>query len=637
MGRYRIAASEWIDGDEDSDNISQNDNSIVVSHHRTRSTPEDDKRRTGPLRPRQHPNFFYNDHYYLHMISEDGTVTFALHPSEFNEVIDSRSGRRRNRSAWRWHIGSTLMVVIAYFCYYSNHLPPAPPPSVVFFLSRNGTQVPPTWGEFLHDHTWQWLDSTLALGVQAPYAIAKYWAMMVLIDLQLSFHRWSLRVRNPRIKLFGQYGLLSTSPSTSRPPIFCQWHVPLPQDDMGAWITMVRESNASIVGQEIAVDWLANSIYSWQHRKRTVTTPERTSNREDSVTAGPLVVLATGYEHTGKRTLAYRIMTSAWRTGSGCHSHPEEQILHVKGRDWVLQDFERGEDSYPSTQRMCRRRYHQLISVIESHVYRSQSRTLDDTMMILISNVEEMEPCILVQFLKNLQRKDFHLNAISRILDDDPDEAPASGAPSSLHELCRNSIIYLTSNTLGLSSLARFLRQGDRNRSLGLAVDLRDAVQRELPDPALVPVVHAIVPFLPFTPHSLGELFRHRLKEYWNIYRATPIQLLITEAAVAALLNDDVVEYVEVGRPSETIKLVVDGAQALPEHPFLNHWYTQLHQVMELLPPEPQRTASLVLDCDHSMLSSMLLDRGVWQLCDGRDGSEGEDYENCVVLRRVRM
>jgi hypothetical protein len=623
MGRYRIAASEWTDGDDEYDSNSLEGGSSIVTHHRPQFSLENDRRHAFPSSPRQHLNSIENDSYYVYKSSADGSVTF-VRPSEFDTWIDSSAHQRRNRGTWRWYIGSTLMAVVAYLCYYTNHLPPAPPPSAVFFLSRNGTQIPPTWSEFVHGHTWQWLDSTLALCVQTPYAILRYWTMNVVVDMQMSYQRWMLLAQRH------EFTWATMSSTVSHQPISCQWHIPLPQDDQGAWITTSREGNDSIVGQKIAVEWLANSIYSWEQKKRTGATLE----------VDPLVVLATGYEHTGKRTLAYRVMTSTWRKGRGCHADPKEQILHLKGRDWVLQDYERDEQS--STQRTCRRRYHQLISVIESHIHRRQSRTSDDTMMILITNIEEMDPCILAQFLKYLLRSDVHLNPISRRLEDEnPDEIPVSDAASKLHELCRNSIIYLTSNTLGLSALARCLRQGNRDYNpLGLAADLRDAVQRELPDPSLVPVLSSILPFLPFTPESLAQLFRHRLQDYWttHIQLATPIQLVLTDAAVAALLNDNVVEYVEVGRPSETLKLVVDGAQAIPDHPFLNHWYTQLHQVVELLPPEPQPTATLVLDFDPStVLPGMMMDRGVWQLCDGGNESKRHGFENCIVLRRARM
>ena len=582
MGRYRITATEWNDEDNDLRH------GFVAETDDPQYTVREDQGCCRPLSlTRKQPPFLQDNRYYRN--TEDGAVTFVIDPSVWG--IETRSIRRNRHRWWRWYMLSTLMAFLAYLCY---HKPPAPPPSALF------SSHIPSWPEFVRGHTGQWLDSTRALLLQTPYALVQYWTRNLLFDLQCFYQRGMVQYASFVVPIISRRSL-------------CQWHVPLHE---GAGITSnVWDKNHSIlVGQDLAVEWLVNAGYTWQQQQRAGTSDSST---------GPLVVLATGYEHTGKRTLAHRMM-SRWRTGSRCHGNFEALLLHLPGRDWVLPEYQRDEAS------QCRRRYQQLIAVIESHIYRMHSRTRDDTFMILITNIEQMEPCILGLFLKNLQnKKDFYLPTHS--IEDDEDREEISVTESNVYKLCQNAVIYLTSDTIGVPSIARFLRQGGENRTVRLAADLRDAIHKEWPD--ATSVIDSILPFLPLTPDTLGQLLQRRLQEYWNTHwqKRFNITLSITDAAVAALLNDNVVEYIELG---PRLKLVVEGAAAIPEHPFLNHWYTQLLQVAEGLSLES--SGVLVLDYDDRTTTLLYqLHRGVWKLCE--EERNATVYLNCTVLSHVRI
>ena len=78
----------------------------------------------------------------------------------------------------------------------------------------------------------------------------------------------------------------------------CQWIVP-PQLDASIYHDARRHLNSLVlVGQDMAVNYLHNTMSTWIQATTTV---------RHYATKPPLFVFATGYKHTGKHTLAHQM------------------------------------------------------------------------------------------------------------------------------------------------------------------------------------------------------------------------------------------------------------------------------------------------------------------------------------------
>ena len=215
--------------------------------------------------------------------------------------------------------------------------------------------------------------------------------------------------------------------------------------------------------------------------------------------------------------------------------------------------------------------------------------------------------------------------------------------------------------------------------------DIRDIVQRELQDDVATKVFNTvtILPFLPFTPKSLGQLLRHRINTYYTTTAnqlmastsdtnlcPTSTPIVVTDRAIHAMIDERNVEYLEwrtkskrsnkntdhdgvpVKTSTTTIKIVVEGANAIHDHnPIMTKLYTQLHQVIELLLQKEERqhlhsSGGKVLFLDYDTTSTITLyDRGMFQLCDSTPiiddattaSSSLTNYHNCKLLRRFQI
>jgi hypothetical protein len=318
--------------------------------------------------------------------------------------------------------------------------------------------------------------------------------------------------------------------------------------------------------------------------------------------------------------------------------------------------------------------------------------------MILVTNIEDMENCVLKQFLLQLHPDKQNSNIVERD-DDDPIHSTSPVVPN-LYQLCQNCIVFLTSDRLGVTSIARHLRLSrgnlthDNNALHLLSTAIRDRIGDELQDPTNTAVqsITTILPFIPFTPITLGQLLRRRMNEYYTtitrslhptLGSTNTSTMYISDPAVTAILNERNVEYIEwrykpvVAQQQQSttsshtattdgvesmdvssslpvqhsMKMVVDGARAIDDHnPIITKLYTQLHQVVLLLSLDQQQNQVLVLDYDTTTSASaallLQLDRGIWKLCDwiyhnGTDANmvkeEGPIYRNCSIIRRFRI
>jgi hypothetical protein len=348
-------------------------------------------------------------------------------------------------------------------------------------------------------------------------------------------------------------------------------------------------------------------MYTWIQQQQSLSSTSSSSggatgsSQPETKQQQPLMVFATGYEHTGKRTLAhhiaytYRTQCDMVATSSSSTSVP--LLLQLNGYDWRLQNYEMDIDDVEVTNRYRRRLYRKLVHVIESHYYNLQRRFMNHQPtavegsalpnMILITNIEDMDSILLLQLLSLLkpQQRDAldsmyqHIEIRDDTHDDDStnhnDNGKIFGGLSTdikLQQLCQNSIIYMTSNQYGVSVIARHWRQrGQINAStaatttttieptITLTSDIRDIVQRELNDNTLqLFKTIVILPFVPFTPVSLEQLLRHRITTYYTtmIRQMTvpsitgtdishPSTLIITDTAIQEIIHERNVEYIE--------------------------------------------------------------------------------------------
>ena len=518
-----------------------------------------------------------------------------------------------------------------------------------------------SWNEYIHEHTYQLLHSLIALGIQTPYYIITNAFHSLMVDVQDYFHRqrpfqWTITtsiqqfittvVPHSILRIHNNHTTSQDTPLLHH----CQWIVP-PQLDTSPYHD--ERYHHSLVGQDMAVNYLRNAMSTWIQATTTV--------MRQLDTKPPLLVFATGYEHTGKHTLAQQ-MASTYRIDP-THCDTSLFLLQIQGHDWTLENYEM---DYEHTERYRRRLYRKLMQFIESHYYNIKRRYHHDQAssalghgpqppnMILISNIEHMDSVVLLQFLTSLLRPD------------SPDAIDHDDPRPTVRQLCQNSIIYLTSNEYGVSAIARHLRNGGLTTtlspSMALISDIRDMVQGELQEHPTVKIFNTvtILPFLPFTPKSLAQLLRRRITSYVatatrQISASTAASapnhpfssMIVTDRAIQMLTDDRNVEYIkwrtkhsrhsvletstdptteasEVRTSSDTdddnisttIKIVVEGANAIHDQtPIMTKLYTQLHQLLaEILPPQ---YASKVLLLDYDITSTVTLyDRGTLHVCD---------------------
>ena len=471
-----------------------------------------------------------------------------------------------------------------------------------------------SWNEYIHVHTYHLLHSFLALGIQTPYYIFTHALRSFIADVQIFYlqyhhhhhhhhhHPWYIRTILQYYMTTSTMARNDTHQTSSSQLLLCQWNVPPLLNRINHSTndhSNDKKNHTSIViGQDMAMEYVRNAMYTWTQQQQSTATSSTTS----STTKQPLVLFATGYEHTGKHTLAHHIATT-YRTNCDPSMSSSLLLLQIHGHDWKLQQYEIDVDDIENTNRYRRRLYRKLIHVIESHYYNLQQQhqrlhqysyhTTSTTYqnppsppnMILISNMEDMDSVVLLQLLSTLRPPQQNpTDSIYHriIIPNDPNEEDMTdfdttdgnvGNPSTqqhtLRQFCQNTIIYLTSNQYGVSAIARHLRNGGLTTttssftttttipSITLTSDIRDIVQRELQDTTneIFNTV-TILPFVPFTSAALEQLLRHRIDIYYTAtvrqlttgVTATaeyPSTIVVTNRAIQAILDDRNIEYIE--------------------------------------------------------------------------------------------
>ena len=342
----------------------------------------------------------------------------------------------------------------------------------------------------------------LALTIQTPYYILSNVIKSFITDIQILY--WDSYYYRQQYPLFTTIQLYFTSilhsflhlhrnhtnittvtTPTSQQQHLCQWSIPLPLvfDTTESQLQQTHTKNinqhnnnnnssslVTIIGQEMAVDYLRHAMYTWIQQQQQ----QQSANTQETKTKRPLIVFATGYEHTGKRTLA-QYVTSHYRIGASCDT-PSQSTLYLHGYDWKLQNYEIDMEHPEHTARYRRRLYRKLIHVIESHYYNNIQRhrrrhyydyhdatstTTTDSPpnMIIITNIEHMDSVVLLQLLSALQPKtqdtirnfdpnDEHIRIVDH--NDDSNVPIDPSIHDKLRQLCQNSVIYLTSNQYGV-------------------------------------------------------------------------------------------------------------------------------------------------------------------------------------------
>jgi hypothetical protein len=620
----------------------------------------------------------------------------------------SENDRRHRRRRYYWYtILSMFILLIAFLCQH-DRIPPGPPPPIMTTRSDIYHDLH-SWEEYIHEHAYQLTRSFIILCIHTPVYVIQHWIKSAYIDLEKEFmHLKYIQHKNLALlseirhktiaALFMDFiALLSYNGSTSIYNVSlqqqhqqqCKWHVPHRKNST----RNIDDGSAYVIGQDLAIELIQNSITLWQQQKQQ---------------NGPLILFATGYEHTGKRTMACNMMMPSWRTGTNCYYHRNNQdqqqlLLHLHGRDWTLKDYEK-DNSIEIINRARRLLYRKMIHTIQSHFYRTTNiaNPYDQTHMILITNIEDMEPYMLIQFLSQIQKQQSNIaDALDTYYIDDDNsnshDTMQTIYSNDIYELCQNSIVYLTSNQYGISEIARYIRTVDANivtsslssNVVTLLSDIRHTIQNELKNHRTDHIYKQhvefdtiqILPFVPFTLVSLQQLLHYRINLYFNqtVHRLSspststndtlPMSIMVTNAALNAILNERNVEYIEWRRTTKKeiittqsssspsiddannnmidstsknndnnqeqttyMKIVIDGANTIQDHnPIIMKLYTQIHQVIESILiiqkntnnknednsiTDYHRNNVLVLDYDTTTPVS-LYDRGTFLLCDG--------------------
>lgn len=532
--------------------------------------------------------------------------------------------------------------------YWQNDPPPAPPPQPSSRDYDKDSPSPPTtqmvnWTEYMRQHGQQLTQSATALGIHTPWHIVSWLGTSIVTDVQLLGEKIVRHIR--------QRHCASSS---------FVLHVPL---------DLQNRLQEAVVGQPLAVEWLADAVHVWQsHRTRSTAA-------HTPALPPPLVVFATGHAHTGKRTLAHAlasnivqrpnnnnntvtfhkfVCTKVTTATAAAPDHTQRSaVLQLAGLDWKLNSAAPIDDDADSATASAvvatNRLFRKLVQAIQSFLTMNQiasssysNNSSSGSAVIIVTNVEDMEPSILTRLLVALSNKpDNQINNDSSL--------------PNLHELAQNCVFYLTSSSIGLAPITRSLRatRGNLLNAVGsLPGDLNDAVQRQLGTIAAMEAIATILPFGPSTPAMLANVLRNKVALY-SARRAAATdacwrRLIVTDAAVAAFLDESRVEYLEWRFSSASqqqqqrtdeepamLKVAVEGAKVLDDSgPIMTKIFAQVNQLLLQTTTAPLHHCDrvAVLDYDDSTLSSLLnTNRGFLQWCSD------EQLQNCVETRRFRI
>jgi hypothetical protein len=641
MGRFRIAALHEVDSDGDDDDDDDNNNGhrhwdfvgdspgendalVVASSSSSREStllaaaPTTATEASSRSSPPQH------DGGWLRHESRQWEEAVPYH-------WEDEEPKTRPRSYKLLYL--SLLIALVALCWKDP--PPAPPQS-----HADDSDLSPfvhtSWTDYITKHGQQLTVSATALGIHTPWHVVSWLGASVVTDVQL---------------------LLEKVQKLQR-AVQCQQLYYVPPTNLQ------QELQQAVVGQPLAVELLSDAVQAWS---------SLTNNHDNK---DPLVVLAVGYIHTGKRTLAMELASRIRDDGKCATTHDDNNnsnVLHLTGGDWKLDVHNHlNEDSSISATATTTaefRLFRKLAHTIEAHMHRASSGAA----VILVTNVEDMEPGVSSRLFQALggttSTFEQHIDSTSI-----PD----------LRRQCRNSIVYLTSSSIGLTHITRSLRAtgGSLLDAVSLAGDLKDAVHQHFGNSqATETIITAILPFGPFTPDTLAQLFRKRVAVYSNsitsINVATWKQFVVTDAAIAAFLDERRVEYLEWWRSqrradnagkshgsaysnavtaarlmtapaSETnnnnnkksnqeaatelfMKVAVEGAKVLDDNgPIMTKIYAQVNQLLTIndYPQQPDKKVA-VLDYDATaMLDS---NRGILQWCTD------EKRRECREVRRFRI
>lgn len=537
-----------------------------------------------------------------------------------------------------------LSILIALIARFWKDPPPAPPPPTGSHSSSssfdNNDELSPiadfrSWSDYITQNSQQLTESVTALGIHTPWHVVTWLGASLATDVQLLYEMMQRKLSSTDQCQVSLLSMLHDQTNTD----------------------LQHQLLQAVVGQPLAIEWLSDAVHAWSSSAWSVT-----SAHENDKNA-PLVVLATGYAHTGKRTVALELASQFTRASPKCASAGtttktlDKNILHLKGSDWKLEVYDYdSRNSAIAASRLFRK----LALSIESHIHRFRSGS---SSVILLTNVENMEASILARLL--LALSDDSTNADNPLIPD-------------LHQLCLNSLVYMTSDSIGVTPITRSLRASGGNlvdSAASLAGDLKNAVQHQLGN-VVADTITLIIPFGPFTPYTLAQLFRRRVELYSESQAAVYWkQFVVTDAAVAAFTDDRRVEYLEwrskqqQPRQHHTVnnhgskyshavaaarsdvpvsssvlageniastmteqyvmKVAVEGAKVLDDSgPTMTKIYAQVNQLLHKAGPQPEEVAVLDYDTPSLLLES---NRGVLKWC------HNEQLKNCREIRRFRI
>lgn len=487
---------------------------------------------------------------------------FVIH--HFPEESSSRP-RRRNCGLYV----SLLILLVALFW---QDPPPAPPPSNKQDAAQNDN-----WRLYIEFHTRQAMESTKALCMDTPYHIFSWFLLSCRTNVELFWER-----------------LFKAHISDCKLP-----RVPLDLEE---------QLRNKLVGQDLAVEWLSDRLQATLWTDTNNDSPQQQPRQ-------PLVVLATGYESTGKRFMAQALRNALFAASpSVCR-----ESMELKGRDYSPALSSKGTLT-------------RLVESVSSLCHRRPSGAL-----IVLSHVEMMEERVLSQFLQLLREED----------DDTPIGTNAVDATHALHQTCQHSILYLTTTSIGVAAVTRSLRKtkGHLAGDVSLSADLRDAVQEQLGLERSA--FHVILPFAPFTKETLHLLLDQRVNEFQQALQSShpPVgccrRLVVTDAARSLFLDASRVEYLTwrsskamTKQSDDNILMIIslDGARILDTNaPLLTKLHAQVHQVVRSDPrPDKVLVVDVAVEKDDSSSSTVGV---VVQWC----ADDHHGFSHCETVSEFQM
>jgi Torsin len=533
-----------------------------------------------------------------------------------NDQLQQPQQQQHGSSRWRrrLYLSAILAVLVALWW---RDPPPAPPlttksASATLWTESTATDqheeeatvATTTWTAFLAHHGSQLYEAIAALGVATPRHVLYWLGQSLATDVALWYEdHWRSK------RLSGMF---------AKPRPACVWqnarHL---HWDFGQFI----------IGQQLAVEWLHDAIQAWVSSLSS----SSTSTRERA-----LVVVATGFEHTGKRTLARTLMQ---QLGRQCQVDLTRHILHLKGSDWKL------EPHHDASSLFATRLYQRLALTIESHIKRNR---IGASVIILLEGMEDMDTRILSRLLLAVSVPP---TTTSNYKDGSPD----------LYALCRHAVLYMTCSSVGVKAISRNLRLSHGNLEsvvASLSADLKASVRAHLGDQAQV--ISTILPFVPLTEQTLPLLFRRRISDLYS--KEGQNRLAMTDAAVDRLLDQSRVEYLEwtITKPPPTgsdnpsgetattlaesvesqsyvIKVVVEGAMVLDDQgPILTKIAAHVQPLL-LQEQHDKRHSDQTLVLDHDARATLDRNRGVLKWCDTSSNTVDPSWQACQEALRFRI